>query len=226
MKNSPEGASDRQGADDPGCSRQIRAQVSRIMRSPDFAVSDRARKFFAYVVDETLIGRADRVKAYSIATEVLGRDASFDGAVDPVVRIEGGRIRRALDLYYLKAGASDPIIITIPKGGYVATFTRRDHLPKTLGPSCRASGCKRGETGWAMARRRCRCRLEPSCPVCGQSRLPRWRLRTGPLDIPARARRRPVPVARPHMDRMFLDCLWNPSETCPVLRNRQLWQGA
>ena len=115
------------------------------MRSPDFAVSDRARKFFAYVVDETLIGRADRVKAYSIATEVLGRDASFDGAVDPVVRIEGGRIRRALDLYYLKAGASDPIIITIPKGGYVATFTRRDHLPKTLGPSCRASGCKRGE---------------------------------------------------------------------------------
>ncbi len=35
-------------------------------------------------------------------------------------------MRRALEHYYLVAGADDPIIITIPKGGYVPIFTRRD----------------------------------------------------------------------------------------------------
>ncbi len=66
--------------------------------------------------------RADRIKAYSIAIEVFGRDASFDAQNDPVVRIEAGRIRRALERYYLTAGRTDPILISIPKGSYMPVF--------------------------------------------------------------------------------------------------------
>jgi TolB-like protein len=105
-------------------SSEIRAQLERILASSDFNVPERAHAFLKYVVTETLSDRADRIKAYSIAIEVFGRGASFDPQSDPVVRIEAGRVRRALERYYLTAGSSDPIAITIPKGSYVPTFSR------------------------------------------------------------------------------------------------------
>ena len=74
----------------------IRAAIARVIASPDFDVPDRAKRFLTYVVEETIAGRGDRIKAYSIATEVFGRDSSFDAQADPVVRIEAGRVRRAL----------------------------------------------------------------------------------------------------------------------------------
>ncbi len=119
---------------DAGAQEEIRAAVERIVASPDFAVPERARRFLAYTVEETLAGRADRIKAYTIAIEVFGRNPSFDAQSDPVVRIEAGRVRRALEHYYLTAGAGDPITISMPKGGYVPTFLRRDGFPKTAEP--------------------------------------------------------------------------------------------
>lgn len=108
-----------------------RAQLDRILASPDFQATDRDRRFLAHVVDEALAGRSDRIKAYSIALEVFGRDASFDPQSDPIVRVEAGHLRRALDRYYLGAGSADPIEITIPKGGYVPLFAWR---PATIPP--------------------------------------------------------------------------------------------
>jgi len=104
---------------------EIQAQLDRIERSSEFITSERGRRFFRYVVEETIAGRGDRIKAYSIATQVLERGDGFDPQQDPVVRIEAGRIRRALERYYLTAGRMDPIVTTIPKGGYVPVFARR-----------------------------------------------------------------------------------------------------
>ncbi|MCA1371908.1 hypothetical protein I6F15_32410, partial [Bradyrhizobium sp. BRP14] len=104
---------------------EILAQLDRVRLSAEFDAPERARKFLAYVIEETIAGRAERIKAYSIATEVFGRDASFDAQTDPTVRIEAGRIRRALERYYLVAGRDDPIVIRMPKGAYVPTFERR-----------------------------------------------------------------------------------------------------
>jgi adenylate cyclase len=95
------------------------------MASPDLQLPARARKFLRYIVEETLAGRADRIKAYSIGTDVFERDASFDAQGDPVVRIEAGRLRRALDQYYLVSGLADPVVIDVPKGAYIPHFTLR-----------------------------------------------------------------------------------------------------
>jgi TolB-like protein len=108
----------------------VRAQLDRIRSSLEFDVSARGRKFLSYIVEETLAGRADRIKAYSIAVEVFGRDASFDAQTDPAVRIEAARIRRALERYYFTAGRDDPIVITMPKGGYVPAFQRIERQPQ------------------------------------------------------------------------------------------------
>jgi adenylate cyclase len=103
----------------------VRRELERILASPDFVASDRLKRFLRFVVEETLAGRKDRLHAYPIALEVLGRDASFDPQTDPVVRMEAGRLRRRLERYYLGAGQSDPVRIDIPKGGYAPTFTRQ-----------------------------------------------------------------------------------------------------
>lgn len=102
-----------------------RAQLERILSSTDFEATDREHRFLEHVVEEALSGRGERIKAYSIAVEVFGRDASFDPQTDPIVRIEAGHLRRSLERYYFTGGQSDPILITIPKGGYVPTFSPR-----------------------------------------------------------------------------------------------------
>lgn len=112
----------------PPAPQEVRRQLARILTSPDFNVPGRLRGFLTYVVEESLAGRGDRIKAYSIATAVFGRAQDFDVQNDPVVRIEAGRLRRALELYYLTGGLTDPIVIKIPKGGYAPSIRRRCDL--------------------------------------------------------------------------------------------------
>lgn len=100
----------------------VRAELARIVASPDFDASERNRQFLTYVVGETLADRADRIKAYSIATSVFGRDENFDPQLDSIVRIEAGRLRRSLEHYYLTSGAQSTLRIAIPRGTYVPTF--------------------------------------------------------------------------------------------------------
>jgi len=103
----------------------VRAQLKRIVASQEFKATSRNRRFFEFVVEETLAGRQDLIKAYTIATCVFGRGADFDPQVDSIVRIEAGRLRRTLERYYLTAGRADPVVIAIPKGAYVPEFTQR-----------------------------------------------------------------------------------------------------
>lgn len=103
----------------------VRAQLERMIASDDFTATSRNRRFLEFVVDETLAGRRELIKAYTIATSVFGRGADFDPQFDSIVRIEAGRLRRALEHYYLTGGRTDPVIISIPKGSYVPEFAVR-----------------------------------------------------------------------------------------------------
>lgn len=108
---------------------EICRQVERILGSEEFHAPKRGRNFLEFVVNETLAGRSGFLKAFTIANVVFGREASFDPQNDPVVRIEAGRIRKALERYYLVAGRADEVIITVPKGGYVPHFEYAQGLP-------------------------------------------------------------------------------------------------
>ncbi|WP_025030360.1 hypothetical protein [Nitratireductor aquibiodomus] len=99
--------------------------LDALLQSPDFRASDRNRRFLRFVVEETLAGRADRIKAFTIAVDVFGRDASFDATVDPIVRIAAGQLRKSLRDYYAGPGKTDPVHISIPLGAYVPVFERR-----------------------------------------------------------------------------------------------------
>ena len=104
----------------------IRAELDHMAVSDVFLKSPQLVAFLRYVVESTLRGKQDRIKAYTIGVEVLRRDIKFDPQLDPIVRVEATRLRRAVERYYATAGASDPIIIDLPRGSYVPTFRRRE----------------------------------------------------------------------------------------------------
>jgi adenylate cyclase len=108
---------------------EVRQELSTLLSRAEFHASERNRRFLTYIVEETLQGRADRIKAYSIAIAAFDRSDDFDPLTDPIVRIEASRLRRSLEHYYLTSGKSDRIRIDMPKGSYVATFRYADPAP-------------------------------------------------------------------------------------------------
>ncbi len=100
----------------------VRAQLGRILASPHFAAAERASRFLAYLVEEALAGRSERLKEYTLAVEVFDRDASFDPSANPSVRVEASRLRRRLEHYYLTLGREDPVLIDLPRGTYAPAF--------------------------------------------------------------------------------------------------------
>lgn len=118
----------------PGGHAGIAEQLERILAHGSFARSKRLAGFLRLVVENALAGR-EPLKEYAIGTAVFARDATYDPQVDPIVRIMAGRLRARLAEYYQDHGASDPILIHIPTGGYAPQFTHRGLSAVTAPPS-------------------------------------------------------------------------------------------
>ncbi len=103
----------------PPESDEVIEQLESILADSDFDASPRSRSFLRFIVEETLAGRQGGLTQDAIATRVFRRREDFDPTVDPIVRIQAGRLRRSLERYYLLAGAGDPVRIELPRGGYV-----------------------------------------------------------------------------------------------------------
>jgi len=106
----------------------VRAVLERISASEIFQPSPQLVAFLRFVVDAVLHGRSGSIKGYTIGVEVLRRDATFDPQIDPIVRVEATRLRRALERYYAGPGATDDLIIDLPRGSYVPVFRRRTDI--------------------------------------------------------------------------------------------------
>jgi Tol biopolymer transport system component len=109
----------------------VRGQLQRIIASRNFAESERAQRFLRFVVEQSLTGQSNSIKETVIAVEVLGRNPAFDPRTDPIVRVEAGRLRSRLSAYYDSIGKEDKVVISLPKGGYVPHFAKRDE-PQAL----------------------------------------------------------------------------------------------
>ena len=103
---------------------EIRAALDRVVASDVLRHSPQLVAVLRFIVEATLRGESDRVKGHTIAVEALGRGEDFDPQVDPIVRVEARRLRRALERYYAGPGATDQVIIELPRGQYVPTFRR------------------------------------------------------------------------------------------------------
>src|SRR4051794_17903770 len=83
---------------------EVRDAVEHMVRSDIFARSPQLVAFLRFVVEAVLRGKSDRIKAYTIGVEVLRRNVDFDPQIDPIVRVEATRLRRAIERYYADPG--------------------------------------------------------------------------------------------------------------------------
>lgn len=100
----------------------IKGHLVKLLASPEFARRPVLRNFLSFVVEKVLAGQAHEVREYMVAIEVFGRRENFDASKDSIVRIQAGRLRRALERYYASCSGHDPVRIEIPRGSYVPTF--------------------------------------------------------------------------------------------------------
>ncbi len=103
----------------------VRAALERIVVSETFRTSPQLGAFLRFIVEEASSGRGASLKGYTIGVEALGRDPRFNPQIDPIVRVEATRLRRALERFYAGEGINDPVAIELPRGSYVPTFSRR-----------------------------------------------------------------------------------------------------
>jgi tetratricopeptide (TPR) repeat protein len=92
----------------------ILAQLERIVSSTLFVKKRQLCGFLTYIVAETLAGNSERLKGYTIALDVFGRNPDFNPQLNPVVRVRANQLRKALQRYYLTGGSNDPIRIDVP----------------------------------------------------------------------------------------------------------------
>lgn len=118
----------------------IKAELDRILNSMEFKDKPMLRGFLSFVVEETLSGRAHEIKGYTVATQVFSRKKDFDPTIDPIVRIQAGRLRRTLGAYYSGRGRYDPLRIEIGKGSYIPIFSRPVPEKPRLVQSNKAAG--------------------------------------------------------------------------------------
>ncbi|RVD36118.1 hypothetical protein EN746_35050, partial [Mesorhizobium sp. M8A.F.Ca.ET.023.02.2.1] len=100
----------------------VRETLERLLASETFGRSERARKLLRYLVEREQAGEADRLKGFSIAMDVFGKDGDFDPSTDAVVRVQAGRLRELLQQYFANEGVAEPFRIAIPRGSYVPAY--------------------------------------------------------------------------------------------------------
>ncbi|QQA41849.1 tetratricopeptide repeat protein [Pelagovum pacificum] len=108
-------------ADDPGQSR-LAAEAARLAAAPALSRSARNRELLDYLVRETEAGRAGRVTETAIAQDLMDRDAGFDPASDPIVRVRMRRLRDAIAAAYAEEPERTGDRIELPRGGYTVVL--------------------------------------------------------------------------------------------------------
>jgi hypothetical protein len=104
----------------------VREHLQKILDSKHFSRAESLRRLLRFLVEETLLGRANQLNEYSLGQEVFGRGERFDPRIDTIVRVQTRKLRARLDEYYRTQGGNDRVVLKLPKGGYEVVFEARD----------------------------------------------------------------------------------------------------
>jgi hypothetical protein len=101
---------------------EVREQLSRLLSSPFFSHSKRFPTFLRFVVEQTLAGKSENIKERTLGIEVFGRDAEYDTASDPIVRVTAAEIRKRVAQYYQDPPHHQELRIALSSGSYIPQF--------------------------------------------------------------------------------------------------------
>jgi hypothetical protein len=99
--------------------------VERVLASSHFVRSVKLQGFLTYVCAKAMAGRPEEISEQQIGHLVFGREAGYNPSEDNIVRVQARDLRKRLAAYFAEEGSEEPVVIEIPKGGYVPHFLPR-----------------------------------------------------------------------------------------------------
>jgi len=96
--------------------------VQRVIESPHLVGSARLRDFLLHVTACAIRETPEDATEQQIGIQVFQRSPGFNSSEDSIVRSQARLLRLKLSAYFNAEGASEPLIIEIPKGHYLPVF--------------------------------------------------------------------------------------------------------
>lgn len=121
----------------------LRLALQEVINSPLFSRAPRTCKLLTWLVDMKLDGRQAEISEFAIGLAVFRRDArSYDTTLDPVVRVQMGRLRTRLAEYAAAQRVTRPCL-SIPLGTYIPALIQAEKLPPPRPSVAAAPICNR-----------------------------------------------------------------------------------
>ena len=106
-------------------SEEIRSALRCVVTSTAFAKAPRMCALLSFLMEKKLDGVDRDLTEYAIGMHVFRRDAAaYDTTIDPVVRVQIGRLRTRLADYYGAMKEVGALQICIPAGSYIPVLRR------------------------------------------------------------------------------------------------------
>lgn len=103
----------------------VRAALAEILASDLFSKAQRMRHLLQFLVECRLAGSVRNTSEYAIGIDVFRRDpAVYTTGTDPIVRVQVGRLREKLRLYYAAQRSPSGLRIALPLGSYFPEIQR------------------------------------------------------------------------------------------------------
>jgi len=108
---------------------EVLAELERLLESRWLRESHQLKRLLRHIVEETMAGRADGLKEYSLGLEVFHRSGDYDPRNDAIVRVQASLLRKKIQSYYDNEGQASAVRIDLPRGGYVPLIAFRQLKP-------------------------------------------------------------------------------------------------
>jgi hypothetical protein len=142
--------------------------LQRVLSSRTFAKSARLTRFLEFICLRTLQGKAREINEQQIGIHVFSRSPAYSASDDSIVRTQARLLRLRLEEYFEHECPNSPMVISIPKGGYVPVFEPRSEASGVTIQVPRPPGQAPAADGGVAAPE-----LEP--PAAGIRRTPVWK---------------------------------------------------
>lgn len=132
--------------------RVVQAHLASLLQTSAFRNSPRCQDFLSHIVELALAGRREQLKERLIGVQLFGREASYDTAEDPIVRVKANEVRKRLAQAYEELGSGSGIRIVLPPGTYVPQFLIAEPPEPERAPQSGAAPARR-ILAWGRAHR-------------------------------------------------------------------------
>jgi hypothetical protein len=105
------------------------ALLERLSASAQLRRSARLQELLVFLVKRSLDEGCDRLHEQEIGARIFNRPDSYDTSVDNIVRTNVSDLRRRIEAYFNSEGASEKLLVEIPRGSYIPVFRYRTAAP-------------------------------------------------------------------------------------------------